>query len=72
MVRRYHERKVAANAMDYDDLLLNLERCSREHPEVRQALATRFRHVLVDEYQDDNHLQSEIVDLLAADAEPRT
>ncbi len=71
VVRRYLERKVAANAMDYDDLLLNLRRLLSGFPEVRKALAQRFRHVLVDEYQDVNRLQSEIVDLLAADAEPK-
>ena len=68
VIRRYLERKVAANAMDYDDLLLNWRRLLETHPEVRKALATRFRHVLVDEFQDVNHLQAEIVDLLATDS----
>ena len=71
VIRRYLERKVLANAMDYDDLLLNWKRLLETHPEVRKALATRFRSVLVDEFQDVNHLQSEIVDLLAKDSEQR-
>ena len=71
MIRRYLERKVLANAMDYDDLLLNWKRLLETHPEVRTALALRFRSVLVDEFQDVNHLQAEIVDLLAKDSEQR-
>jgi DNA helicase-2/ATP-dependent DNA helicase PcrA len=68
VVRRYLERKVAANGMDYDDLLLNWKRLMTERPEIRRALGARFRHVLVDEYQDVNRLQADLVDLLAADA----
>lgn len=62
--RRYLERKRQAHLMDYDDLLLNWLLLLRQHPEVRQALASRFRHILVDEYQDTNKLQAEIVDLM--------
>ena len=68
VVLRYQARKVAANGMDYDDLLVNWRRLLVERPEVRTALAHRFRHVLVDEYQDVNRLQADLVDLLAADA----
>ncbi|MGE5344857.1 MAG: ATP-dependent helicase, partial [Acidithiobacillales bacterium] len=68
---RYRERKVAANGMDYDDLLLNWRRLLVEHADVRKALAGRFRHVLVDEYQDVNRLQADLVDLLVADAPSR-
>ena len=68
---RFAERKRAANAMDYDDLLVHWKRLLVERDEVRRALSHRFRHVLVDEYQDVNHLQAEIVDLLVADASPR-
>lgn len=70
VVKRYAERKRAANAVDYDDLLSFWHRLLVEHEEVRKALAHRFRHVLVDEYQDVNHLQAAIVDLLVADAVP--
>ncbi len=71
VAKRYGERKVRANAMDYDDLLSNLKRLLEEHPEVRQALARRIAHVLVDEYQDVNHLQAQLVDLLARDSPVR-
>jgi DNA helicase-2/ATP-dependent DNA helicase PcrA len=62
--RRYLERKRAASVMDYDDLLLNWLLLLRKHDEVRRQLATRFQHVLVDEYQDTNRLQADIVDLM--------
>ncbi len=61
--RRYLERKRAANVMDYDDLLLNWLLLLRRHDDVRRQLAARFRHALVDEYQDTNRLQADIVDL---------
>lgn len=60
--RRYLERKRSAQVMDYDDLLLNWLLLLRRHPEVRRGLASRFRHILVDEYQDTNRLQADIVD----------
>ena len=69
VVRRYLERKVLANGMDYDDLLLNWKRLMVERPDVRQAFGRRFRHVLVDEYQDVNHLQADLVDLVVKDTE---
>ena len=61
--RRYLERKRASSVMDYDDLLLNWLLLLRRHDDVRRQLAVRFRHVLVDEYQDTNRLQADIVDL---------
>ena len=71
VVKRYRERKVLANTMDYDDLLSNLKRLLEEQPEVRKALSRRLAHVLVDEYQDVNHLQAELVDLLVRDSAVR-
>ncbi len=62
----YAQRKRESNAMDFDDLLLNLVRLLREHPDVRRELQQRFLHVLVDEYQDTNALQEELITLLAA------
>ena len=64
VMRAYEDRKRAANAMDYDDLLWNWLRLM-EDDEFRTLLRARFRHVLVDEYQDTNRLQGEIVDSLA-------
>ena len=61
----YRERKRLNNAMDYDDLLANWLRLLREHPPVLEALAARFRYLLVDEYQDTNAVQAEIVERLA-------
>lgn len=65
IMREYEERKLRNNAMDFDDLLTNLLKLLREHPETRKQLSTQFRYVLVDEYQDTNRLQAEIVRLLS-------
>lgn len=65
VARRYAERKQQMNAMDFDDLLLHWKTLLAGRPEVRQAQGERFRHVLVDEYQDTNKLQGDIVDLVA-------
>ncbi|HET9552961.1 MAG TPA: ATP-dependent helicase [Anaeromyxobacteraceae bacterium] len=67
VARRYAERKRALNAMDFDDLLLNWKILLAEREPVRRALAERYRHILVDEYQDTNRLQGDVVDLLALD-----
>src|SRR5512145_3245228 len=64
VARRYAERKHALNAMDFDDLLLNWKILLAEREHVRKAVAGRYRHVLVDEYQDTNRLQGDVVDLL--------
>jgi DNA helicase-2/ATP-dependent DNA helicase PcrA len=61
--RAYEERKRASNAMDYDDLLWKWLRLL-EDAEFREAIRARFRHVLVDEYQDTNLLQGAIVDFM--------
>jgi DNA helicase-2/ATP-dependent DNA helicase PcrA len=54
---RYTAAMQAANALDFDDLLLVTLRLFDEHPGVRDAYARRFRYVLVDEYQDTNRVQ---------------
>ncbi|HEY5611691.1 MAG TPA: ATP-dependent helicase, partial [Thermoanaerobaculia bacterium] len=64
--RRYAQRKREANAMDFDDLLLNWKILLVQFPDVSTALQAKFRHILVDEYQDTNKLQAEIVDRMAA------
>ncbi len=63
--QRYRERKRAANAGDYDDLLLAWKRLLEEIPEAAVELQRSYDHVLVDEYQDTNRLQGEIVDGMA-------
>lgn len=55
-----------ANAMDFDDLLLNMVTLLRENEHLRRAYQERFAYVLVDEFQDTNHVQYELVKLLAA------
>jgi DNA helicase-2/ATP-dependent DNA helicase PcrA len=62
----YDEYKGAHNLMDYDDLLLNLVRLLRDHEGVRQELSSRYRYIMVDEYQDTNRLQADIVRHLAS------
>jgi len=62
---RYRERKRAANACDYDDLLLAWKRLLDESKEAAAALAASYDEVLVDEYQDTNRLQGDIVDGMA-------
>ena len=59
--RRYCERCRQANAMDFDDLLLNTYRLFDEHPEVLDRYTERFKYVLVDEFQDTNYVQGCIV-----------
>lgn len=63
--RSYEQRKLKNNLMDFDDLLSNLLKLLREHETIRQTLGQQFRYILVDEYQDTNHLQAEIVKLLS-------
>ncbi len=61
---RYAEKKRLANAMDFDDLLVNWVELMNNHADVTQLLANRFRYVLVDEFQDTNPLQATIVRFL--------
>ena len=63
----YQTRLERAGAMDFDDLLLNVVRLFREHPDILDHYRRRFRHILVDEYQDTNQAQNEIVLMLAGD-----
>ena len=62
--RDYQQRLVAANAMDFDDLLLVAVNLLQACPDVLEHYQNRFRHVLVDEYQDTNRAQNELVLLL--------
>ena len=57
----YVQRCRQANAMDFDDLLVLTHRLFSEHEEIRQKYAARFDYILVDEYQDTNHVQMSIV-----------
>ena len=64
--REYQRRLVDANAMDFDDLLVRAVELLRAHPHVLAYYQNRFRHVLVDEYQDTNRAQNELVVQLAS------
>ncbi len=64
--RKYAEAKRAANVVDYDDLLEFWLQLLQKSPETAAYFSHRFRHVLVDEYQDTNTLQSQIVDLVGS------
>jgi len=64
--RRYKDRKREANAMDFDDLLVNWKLLLEEHEEISAALKRKFRFILVDEYQDTNKLQADVVDAMAS------
>ena len=62
--REYQARLVRAGAMDFDDLLVNVVRLFESHPSVLQQYQQRFKHILIDEYQDTNQAQNRIVLLL--------
>lgn len=65
VIERYEVRKREGNAMDFDDLLVNLRDLLATVPEALDSYSEQFLHVLVDEYQDTNAVQAEILDLLA-------
>ena len=62
----YQARLMKAGAMDFDDLLMNTVLLFRQHPDVLAHYQQRFRHVLIDEFQDTNTAQNEIALQLAA------
>ncbi len=69
----YQARLRAANALDFDDLIMTTVHLFQAFPEVRETYRRRFRHVLVDEYQDTNHAQYVLVrELCGAGATRRT
>jgi DNA helicase-2/ATP-dependent DNA helicase PcrA len=62
----YEQRKRDAGALDFDDLISETVRLFRDHREVLEHYQERFRHILIDEYQDTNRAQYELVNMLAA------
>ena len=62
----YQKRLIASNAVDFDDLLVYTARLLEDNPAVRDKYAQRFRHVLVDEFQDTNLAQYALVKHLAS------
>jgi DNA helicase-2/ATP-dependent DNA helicase PcrA len=65
----YYKRCFKNGAMDFDDLLYQMYRLLKEHPEALVRYQTKFRYILIDEYQDTNPAQYEIMKLLAAQHE---
>ena len=65
--RTYQERLRQANAMDFDDLIMTTVTMLQAFPDVAEHYHRRFRHVLVDEYQDTNHAQYQLVKELVGD-----
>lgn len=59
----YAAKKLLLNLLDFDDLLHGWKRLFVEHSKIREYYSIKFRHVLVDEYQDTNRLQADIIDL---------
>lgn len=66
--REYQKKLIAANALDFDDLLLVTVRLFTECPQVLEKYRRRFRYVLVDEYQDTNTVQYRIVRLISEES----
>lgn len=63
----YEQRMIESNAMDFDDLLVRMVNLLELFSEVRETWQRAFRHVLVDEYQDTNHAQYRLLQLLAGE-----
>lgn len=63
----YQKRLSNANAVDFDDLIMKTVRMLQTHPAVAESFHRRFRHILVDEYQDTNHAQYVLVRELVGD-----
>jgi DNA helicase II / ATP-dependent DNA helicase PcrA len=66
--RMYQQRLLEASAMDFDDLLMVTVELFGAFPKVLAQYQERFRYILVDEYQDTNHAQYRLVQMLAADS----
>ncbi len=64
---RYEDMRMRADAVDFDDLLLYVARMLRQRSDLRAKWRAKFRHILIDEYQDTNHIQYQIVKALVND-----
>ena len=64
----YITKKLETNSMDFDDLLCMVVRLFEERPDVLELYQNRFKHILVDEYQDTNAVQGRMIDLLCGES----
>ena len=64
---RYEDLRMKADAVDFDDLLVYVARLLRTRTDIRAKWRAKFKHILIDEYQDTNHIQYEMVKLLVND-----
>ncbi len=62
----YDKKKKSSNSMDYDDLLVKWRWVLENVPAARKRFTEKMRYIMVDEYQDTNHIQADIVDILAS------
>lgn len=62
--KSYEDTRKKANAVDFDDLLLEVASLLKTRPDVRERWQTKFKQILIDEYQDTNHIQYQMVRLL--------
>ena len=63
--KEYDSRLKEANAMDFDDLLVNIVRLFEQYPDVLDHYQNLFKYILIDEYQDTNHVQFRMIEMLA-------
>lgn len=61
----YNKRLKQSNAMDFDDLLVKPIELFQEHPDILEKYQDRFKYILIDEYQDTNHAQYKVTNMLA-------
>jgi len=64
--QKYDKKKLSVNSMDFDDLLIQTVKLLKGNIDLRTRYQKKFQHILVDEFQDTNHVQSSLIDLLVA------
>ena len=63
--REYQKRLLAANALDFDDIIMLTVELFEDYPEILEYYQNKFRYIMVDEYQDTNHAQFKLISLLS-------
>jgi len=67
--KNYINGKKSGNLMDYDDLLVNMVKLLEENENIRKKISNTYRYVMIDEYQDTNHIQAQYSSLIASEHE---